>query len=343
MSQEKFWFSHREEIWEVKNGKFLWTGEKRVWDWDSCTIGLVRTRKNKLRIVVRSETDTFSTYMGNQDVTLRYMLGFDVEEVLEPESESYTARKYKPEKTEGPKERWVFQLDDDYWIWQWAEEEADLASSPVYRLYERIRDERSNHFLTSHNIFEADVETEEGRIIPVFYQPAIDGLKNFVREVHCAEIKPREGAHQEIQVSIMFENEQLREHAFLNTIYEKFRLLRYGRTFDLETINILVSRQDDENKYVFESIYSCDAELNVDDQHGDKPIAPEHDIKYYFVNHSRPIVFVNTSNHAMAEHDTNERLWKWEYIPGIERAPILLGSKTREEIDREFKPFWKLW
>jgi len=337
------WFSHREEIYKVKNGKFSWTGEKRVWDWDSCTFGLVRTRKGKLRVVVRSETETFSTYMGNTDVTLRFMLGFDITDVSEPETESYTARKYKLEKAEGPKERWVFRLDDDYWVWQWAEEEADLSSSPVYRLYERIRDERANRLLTSHNIFEAEMETEEGEIIPVLYQPAVDGLKNFVREVHCAEIKPRESAFQEIQVSIIFENEQLREHAFLNAFYEKLRLLRYGRTFDLETINILVPRKGDEKKFVFKSIYSDDAELNVDDKHGDPPIAPERRIKYYFVDHSRPIVFVNTSNHAMAEHDTNERLWKWEYIPGVENAPIKLGSKTRKEIDRQYKPFWKIW
>ena len=29
------------------------------------------------------------------------------------------------------------------------------------------------------------------------------------------------------------------------------------------------------------------------------------------------MVFVNTSNHAMAEHDANHELWKWEYVPGL--------------------------
>jgi len=344
LSSEEFWFSHREEKWIVDKGKFRWSGEKQIWDWDSCTIGLVRTVKdNKLRIIVRSETETFSEYMGNKNVTLRFMLGFDITRVSEPESELYISRKYKPEKTEGPKERWVFQLDDDYWVWQWAEKEGDLHTSSMYRLYERIRAETLNPSLTGHNIFDIDVKITGGKIIPVVYQPSVDALKNFVREIHCAELPLEKDALPEIEVSIMFNNEQLREHYLLNKVYERFRLLAYGRTFDLETFRILIPRELDEKKYVFESIYSDDAQLNVDNKHGDPPIAPERKIKYYFVNDSRPVVFVNTSNHAMAEHDTNERLWKWEYIPGTENAPIKLGSKTREEIDREFKPFWKIW
>ena len=342
MSREEFWFSHRENIWEVKNGKFSWTKEERVWDWDSCTFGLVRTRNNEFRIVVHSENVIESKYMGKKPITLRYMLGFDIEQVSEPHTDSYTARKYKPEKTEGPKERWVFQLDDDYWIWRWAEKGGDLRSSPVYRLFERIREEISDPSLTSHNIFEVDVASKEDGIIPVVYQPSVDNLKNFVREIHCAEL-PREDALQEIEVSIIFANEQLRQHAIFNKIYELYRWFAYGRTKDIETIKILVPREDDQKKFVFESIYSGDAEINVDDQHGDPPIAPERRVKYYFVNHRRPIVFVNTSNHAMAERDTNKRIWKWEYIPGIENAPIILGSKTREELDREYKPFWKIW
>jgi hypothetical protein len=343
LSQEAFWFSHREEIWDIKNGKFLWTREKRVWDWDNCTFGLVRTRKNELRIIVRSEFEIPSSYMGKKPVTLRYMLGFDVKQVSEPEFGPYTARKYKPKKKEGPKERWGFQLDDNYWIWQWADKEDDLRTSPVYQLFRRIRDEISSPSLTSHNIFEVDVECEEGRIIPVVYQPSVDGLKNFVREIHSAELSSRDGAYQEIEVSIIFANEQLRAHAIFNKVYELYRWLAYGRIQDIETIKIILPREDDENKFVFESIYSDDEQLNVDDKHGDQPIAPERRIKYYFVNDSRPIVFVNTSNHAMAEHDTNERIWKWEYIPGIENAPIKHGCKTRDDLDREFKPFWRFW
>ena len=52
-----------------------------------------------------------------------------------------------------------------------------------------------------------------------------------------------------------------------------------------------------------------------------------------------PIVFINTSNYAMAEHDTNCRLWKWEYVAWEKNSPIVYGEKSRQEIDRSFKPF----
>ena len=339
---EKVWFSHREKKWVVNGGKFHWTEEKQVWDWDNSKIGFVRTgEENKLRIIVRSEKNTFSTYMKS-DITLRYMLGFDAKHVSEPKSEPYTARKYKPEKIEGPKERWVFQLDDDYWIWQWAEKEEDLHLSPVYRLYDRIRDEIETPSLTSHNIFEVDMESENDRVIPIIYQPSVDALKNFVREIHCAETKSKDRL-PEVEVSILFNNERLRDHGVLNPIYEWYRMFRYGRVLDLETIKIRVPEEEDEKKFVFESIYSDDAQLNVDDKHGDPPIAPERRVKYYFVNHKNPIIFVNTSNHSMAEHDTNHRLWKWEYVPWIENSPIKLGTKTRKELDQLYKPIWKFW
>ena len=141
----------------------------------------------------------------------------------------------------------------------------------------------------------------------------------------------------------MFNNEQLREHSLANKLYERFRLFFWGRTIDIETFRVLVPDEDGDKRFVFESIYSGDAQLNADDEHGDPPPAPERSVKYYFVDHDHPIVFVNTSNHAMAEHDTNDRLWKWEYVPWVEDAPIRLGGKTREELDRTFRPFWKIW
>jgi hypothetical protein len=344
LSTDGIWFSHREEIWSVDTGKFHWTGDKRVWDFDSCTFELARTlRENKLRVVVRSKNDICSKYMGGKLVRLRYMLGFDVTRVSEPHSEPYTARRYDPDKKDGPKERWVFQLDDEYWIWQWAHEGGDIRSSAIHRLFERLKDEISNPSLTSHNIFEVDEESEGDALIPVIYQPAVDGLKNFVREVHCAELPSRPDGAREVEVSIMFNNEQLREHAIANELYELFRLFFWGRTIDIETFKILIPKDIGENSYVFERIYSGDAQLFVDDKHGDPPIAPERRIKYYLVNNNHPVVFVNTSNHAMAERDTNHRIWKWEYVPWVKNAPIRRGCKTRKEIDKEFKPFWKFW
>lgn len=346
MSSDKVWFSHRERRWAVdKKRRFSWTPKKEIWDWDSCTIGLARTpRERKLRVVVRSSTNKNSKYMGNKPVELRFMLGFDVSKVFKPKTESYVARENIPEKKEGPKKRWVFQLDDDYWIWEWAEEGHDIRSSNIYRLYELISDEISNPSLSlSDNIFDAELESKGINVIPTIYQPAVDSLDNFVREVHCAQNPAEADGSYEVEVSIIFNNEQLRKHAYANRIYEGFRRLFYGRTIDIETCKILVRKDVSNSKFVFENIYSGNHPLEEDSIHEDPPPAPERRIKYYFINHDHPVVFVNTSNHAMAEHDTNHHIWKWEYVPWLNNAPIRFGSKTRKEIEKRFKPILRFW
>ena len=44
------------------------------------------------------------------------------------------------------------------------------------------------------------------------------------------------------------------------------------------------------------------------------------------------IVFINTVKHAMAEHDTNRILWKWEYFPSCDT--VIFGEKSRHEINK---------
>ncbi len=175
MSTQEVWFSHRENRYEVKN----------------------------------------SRYMGNKPVELKFMLGFDVSRVSEPIIESYTARENHPDtkKREGPKERWVFQMDDDYCIWEWAKEGEEIGSSNIYRLYKLISEEISHPSIKSDNIFDVELETRADKIIPAIYQPAVDSLDNFVREVHCAQKPEKTDGSYEVEVSIIFNNEQLRKHA----------------------------------------------------------------------------------------------------------------------------------
>lgn len=343
MYPEEVWFSHKEKKYEVKNRKFKWTDEELVWDWDKCTIGLARTLKNKLVVVVRSKTNKNSRYLGNKPVELRYMLGFEVTGVSEPKTETYTARENFPKKKEGPKQRWVFQLEgaapgDNYWIWDWAKEGGDIGSSGIYELYKSINEELSNPSKKSDNIFDVELKSGAGEFVPVIYQPAVDSMDNFVREVHCARTEKEDV--NEVEVSIIFNNERLRRHAYggvVNKIYEIFRRFHHGRILDVETFKVLVRKEVPDNKFIFEKIYSDNNDLQEDDVHGDKAPAPERNIKYYFMNNDQPVVFINTSNHAMAEHDANHHLWKWEYVPWLDNAPIKFGKKTREEIEEQFK------
>ena len=69
------------------------------------------------------------------------MLGFDITKIEIPKIEKY----HQPpednvkDKAYGPlRERWVFQVDSDYWIWQWAEDQKTLEESEVYKLYLKL-------------------------------------------------------------------------------------------------------------------------------------------------------------------------------------------------------------
>jgi hypothetical protein len=50
-------------------------------------------------------------------------------------------------------------------------------------------------------------------------------------------------------------------------------------------------------------------------------------------------VFVNTSNHALAEKDNNHDFWKREYVPWSKTTPIKHGEKTRKDTEKSYKRF----
>ena len=185
-------------------------------------------------------------------------------------------------------------------------------------------------------LFRSDVSIDDDeRIIPAIYQPAIDSWKNFLREVHCHQ----HGAN-ELEVTLLFNNEELRKHALANRLYEWLRSVLWKRTIDVETFRIIMDKRVPEN-FRFEGIYSGESDIQEDDVHGAKPYlnenVPAHKIKYYFSNERHPIVFINTSNHAMSEHDTNHQLWKWEYTGWEKDTSIVTGKKSRKQIERSFR------
>ena len=281
-----------------------------------------------------------------KEVVLRYMLGFEIKgKPSEPKVEMYIARNNFPDRREGPKNRWVLQLDDKHWIWEWAQEKVDITNSTIYRLYQEITNEFDNPSITPSNIFNVQIDLQDEKVIPIIYQPSVDALKNFVREVHCAKGPTNQEGSYEIEVSILFNNERLRQHGFWNSFYEFLRQIIYHRVMDLESFKIQVKKDPASNRFTFEGIYSNNNGMNADSIHGDEipPPAPQHPIKYYFVNRQHPVVFVNTANHAMAEYDVNNRIWKWEYVPWLNDAPVKLGSKTRREIEQSFKSLIKFW
>ena len=340
MVSNAVWFTVKEKKWNVGYfGEFSWTGEEQFWDSDNCTISFARTLDDKCLIVVRSSQTKCSSFM-EKEVMLRYMLGFEISgKPSEPKAEMYIARNNFPDRREGPKNRWVLQLDDKHWIWEWAQEGADITNSTIYSLYQEITNEFDNPSTRPSNIFDVQLALQEDKVIPIVYQPSVDALKNFLREVHCAKGPTNQDGSYEIEVSLLFNNERLRQHGFWNSFYAFLRQIIYHRVMDLESFRIQVRKDPASNRFTFEGIYSNNNGMNADSVHGDKtpPPAPEHPIKYYFVDRNHPVVFVNTSNHAMAEYDNNNRIWKWEYVPWLNDAPIKFGSKTRRELEQSFK------
>lgn len=340
--ESPIWFSHIEDryIAETVGEKkfFTWTGRPQVWNWSNCTVSWVRKDEGSVRVVIRSAKSVHSEYR-RKDVTIRYMLGFDVDlkGIKAPEEEVYQEPLDNLRQEYGQYwPRWIVRLDGSHSIWQWKEDK-DIKDSEIYRIYSEIMNSAGSPANSGKNFFNVDAhdDNEIGRkIVPVVYQPAIDSWDNFVREVHChvAEYDDR-GRPKTIQVTILFNNEQLRQHALANRLYEWFRLLFYGRLIDVESF-FISARDGEPEQFDFPDIYSGENSIQRDDVHIKK-----HDvtIKYYFGNGRHPVIFVNTSNHAMAEHDTNHRLWKWEYIAWQEDGPIDFGEKSREQINRLFR------
>jgi hypothetical protein len=357
-TEERVWFSHWTDEYIIRRGTkrsvIEWLeGKPQIkMDWDNCMVDIAGHRgEGRIVLVIRSKTLRNSRYMGNIPVQLRYMLEveFDIQTVRAPMldrnySLAASARKrLPPSARENPHDRWLLKLGD-YEVWQWTEKgNDDIKSTLVYAIYQSIVDYTKS--LTSHSLqdtktwFRLNIE-EIDNLVPVVYQPAVDSLDNFLREVHCVPTKNYDGS-ADIQVSLLFNNEHLRKFALADGLYRWWRKLWYGRTIDIETFTIhFIRDKQDSNYFVFQGIYSGDYDLQYDTIHLDNEkdeTPPRHEIEFYFNNQYHPVVFVNTSNHAFAAHDNNGRLWKWEYIAWIKGSPVKYGTDTRDELNQQFK------
>jgi hypothetical protein len=294
MNSDEVWFSHREKIFQIKDGKVEWTDETKIWNWDHCTITLVKSPKKKLRVVVRSNANRNQTsFKVNRPMTLRYMLGFDIDQVFPLKCESPNLKRESENSNlawTGPGDRWVFQLDNDYWIWEYKQDGLDVTSSNVYKIYQEILENLSG---TKKDGFDQVFDLQpkslsdkmvidhlqsptggmNGRIIPAIYQPAVDGLKNYLREVHCAQ-KDLAGGISEVEVTLIFNNEELRKHRLLDIPYRELRRLMYNRDRDVESFKIHIDRNNlQNNRFIFKKIHSIidgkNNDLNEDSIHGD--------------------------------------------------------------------------
>lgn len=335
------WFSHIGTEYEVKeNGekKLVELQGPKIFNWDNCSIRISKSVFKKFRVFVRGHQYRYSEY-NKKIVRPTFLLIVDIDSISLPYEELYhigSDRKDLRSIKGKSFPRYVFKLDR-YWIWEWKKKYTDIKQSNLYSIYKQIisfLDDTKDQGNSDNIIVEALPHDERG-LLPVIYQPAIDKLDNFVRQIHCSEY---DGNKRVIEVSILFNNEQLRRHRIVNGLYEKFRIFFYGRKIDVETFRIhLPSETSADNYFTFEGIYSGDFGIMEDNIHEDtKTPPPRRNVSSYFMDHYHPVVFINTSNHAMAGLDNNPTFWKWEYQPFEEKSPVIFGTKSREQINNEF-------
>ena len=307
-----FHFSYKQEVYdEVKEGKryFLyWRNEEKIWDYNECKVKVIGMSNNRVRVIVRRKKSGYSRFMKS-DFEVNLMLGFIVRDVYKETVDDKTILMFQIEQSRDKMHRDL----KDVKIWSELTHETE-------DLYNKIMQEKNNEI--QNKIIEADYLDRSTSMVPVIYQPKVDAWENFLREIHVH--KEENGS---FQITLVFQDEVLRRHGILNGIYRYIRLLKYKRTVDVETFSY-------KNKqFFFEDIYSGESNLFEDTIHNKKEIPA----KYFFQDENHPVIFVNTSNHALAPHDNNHDLWKWEYVPWSDKIPIKSGEKTRAEVEIELR------
>jgi len=309
-----FYFSYeQEEYSEIKEyGKrYLdWQNKKIAHKYENCTISVMGMKDKRARIVLRRKYSGYSKFMGS-DFEVNLMMGFIITDVqksiLDKKTELVFAIQQNSDRHSNLEQVKIWSDDNN---------ESE-------QLYEMIM-QKKGVIANTPEIIDPNYPDKFDGMVPVIYQPKVDAWKNFLREINIQ--KETDGSYQ---ITLVFQDEVLRRHWFLDGIYRTIRLLKYKRIVDIESFTIK------NNVFFFSDIYSGDHTMFDDNTHNKAEIP----VKYYFGDHNHPVLFVNTSNHALAPHDNNHNLWKWEYIPWSKLIPIKLGTKGREATERDYRRF----
>jgi len=336
---------------EFENLWFSYTGSSRrdlkPWHWKNCKISFEKNSNNYIRFVVKRIKNIFfdentklrwdkkQKYTGSKlnKYTLHYVIHFDVQISLLPimiDEEKIEEQRYDKKGSKKKYDCWVLNLGPHHKIWK-RKDEDNKAKNNMNKILESIKRKENSQQISSFDVSKRNVNASMNIQI-VLYHPARDlwgeHIRNYIQEIHLRRLE----AENKILVTIVYNGERLREHAWLDWIYRGFRKLRYGRTFDVESFCILPDKKGYPKGFDFPDIYSEEKRLEKDNVHLTKcGVAIEH---YFGNNPLLPIVFINTSNHAMAERDNNCNKWKIEYRLWEQQCPVYVGANTRCEIEK---------
>jgi len=351
------WFSYKQRRYYAKevpkqflwiksimpqNTLFKWSDEPEIWDWQNCHFSIVGMDKDRVRVVARRQKvlDRTDNHSGDKIWLMLGVITTDVTEI-QPEDYNEPVEHNPPNRALGPPiKRWAFHMtiensgDQETYITDatiWCKSNAPEPPRELTELHDSIV--KSKGIPKDSNTFDVYTDHEE-KIFPVIYQPRVDAHNNYVRSIfwHTKE--------NEIEFSIVFNDEELNNAWFFDFIYRHIRRWIYGRIKDLESFSVILDNQKPVSLR-FPGIYSNNDDLKNDMTHGDKESfwkkAPTHNIKYFYADTNHPIIFVNTSNHAMAEYDNNPQFWKWEYAGWETDTPLIVGGGSKEATDAMLK------
>lgn len=326
-------FSYRQELYDEETEGFRrilrWRNEIKTFTYENCTASVIGMDGDLVRVVMRRKKAISSKFMkSKKKFTLTLMMGFVVKKVIPPKEEAINGQKTWSIsfEIESPQDKYIRNISDVK-IWITAKDQP-IDGSAIEVLFKEIQQKKGKPPTDPH-LFSSDIEPNN-EVIPVIYQPEVDAWKNFLREVHVHK------KNSSYEVTLVFNDERLRANSFWDSIYRGLRKLLYQRIKDVETF--CIHSGDNLTHFTFPNIYSGDYTMYYDNIHEDKEKPPQvRTIKYYYQDRNHPIVFINTSNHAMAPHDNNHDFWKWEYVPWSDEVPIVQGKKSRKEVDDSFK------
>lgn len=323
-------FSYKQEKYDENTEGFRrvlrWKNEIQTYTFEECTASVIGMDNDLVRVVMKRKDSGYSSFMKS-DYALNLMMGFVVKNVHPPKEEEIDSQKvwliaFDIETSNDKDLRNIFDVK----LWIRAQEGNSIDESIIAKLFEDVQQKKGKPPQDPH-LFSSDIEPKN-EIIPVIYQPKQDAWKNFLREIHVCK---KDASYE---VTLVFNDERLRAHSVFDTFYRILRWLLHKRIKDVETF--FIHEENALTHFSFPGIYSGDFTMYHDNIHEDKT-PKNRAIKYYYQNNKHPIVFINTSNHAMAPHDNNHDFWKWEYVPWSKKVPIVLGNKSREEVEEGFK------
>ncbi len=351
------WFSYKQKRYSARkvskrflwikqfipqNRLFNWSDEPEIWDWQNCQISSVGMNNERVRIVARRQKvlDRKEKRKGDK---IWLMLGIIATDVSDIQDEDYNepVPHNPPDREIGsPIRRWAFHMtvqnsgDEKTHIADatiWCKDDADKPPKKLVDLHNSILKHKGNP--EHSNVFEVETDREE-TIFPVIYQPRVDAHDNYIRSIFCHK------KGNSIEFSLVFNDEELNNAWFFDFIYRHIRRWKYGRIKDLESFSVILDNQKPVS-LKFPGIYSGCDDLKHDTTHGDRKLlwikAPLRDINYFYSDEYHPVIFVNTSNHAMAESDNNPQFWKWEYAGWEDDTPLVTGGGSKQSADAMLK------